>query len=264
MSEFDPVEFGKSIGAMLREAVEPLKAEIAGLKLELAEVRAVKGEPGPKGDPGEPVLVADVVAELVKTDVLAPVLDVYATEAVAKHFEEHPVQHGKDGAQGPRGEPGVQGEKGLDGKDGAGVADLLIDRDGALVATMTDGRVKSLGKVVGSDGQPGRDGKDGADFSDAELDYDGDRGLIIRGKGGEIVKRLPIPMDRGYYREGMKAEKGDILTHDGNAWLALKDTSAKPCTENKEDWRIFARKGRDGRDGKDGKAPPGPVRLSDG
>jgi hypothetical protein len=111
---------------------------------------------------------------------------------------------------------------------------------------------------VGRDGAPG---KDGADFSGFDVDYDGERTLTIRGKGGEIKKHLPIPLDRGYYRDGMKAEKGDILTHNGDAWIALKDTEAKPCRENSEDWRLLARKGRDGRDFRDAPQPK-PVSLA--
>jgi hypothetical protein len=91
--------------------------------------------------------------------------------------------------------------------------------------------------------------------------------VTIKARGGEVVKtyRLDIPMDRGYWRENMACEKSDIVTHNGNAWLALCDTKAKPCLENKEDWRLFARKGRDGNHGKDGRdmGPPPPVKLND-
>lgn len=187
-----------------------------------------------------------------------------ATAPLLKRIEELEARQLERGDPGPAGTDGKDGQAGPAGNDGTGLADALIDNKGALILTLTDGRTKELGVVMGRDGAKGLDGKDGADFTDVEFDYDGERGLIIRGKGGEIVKRLPIPMDRGYYRDGAKAEIGDILTHDGNAWLALKDTSAKPCTENKEDWRLFARKGRDGRDGKDGKPPPGPVKLGGG
>lgn len=221
MSQFDPAEFGKAMGALVRDAVAPL----------LKRIEALEGR--------------DTVKELLATDKLETLVSL----EVAAYLEANPP------AQGEKGETGEKGRDGLD------VKDLFRADGGKLVAVMSDGTTKDLGVFVGQDG---KSGKDGADFTETSFDYDGERTLTIRGRGGEIVKNLPIPLDRGYYREGMKAEKGDILTHDGNAWLALKDTSAKPCTENKEDWRIFARRGRDGRDGKDGKAPPGPVRLSDG
>src|SRR5690606_11330682 len=103
-----------------------------------------------------------------------------------------PPKDGRDGEPGPRGEKGERGEQGPAGNDGAGIQDLLIDREGQLVATFTDGRTKSLGMVIGRDGAPGRDGKDGADFTETEFDYDIEqRTLVIRGKGGEIRKKIP-------------------------------------------------------------------------
>jgi hypothetical protein len=249
----------------VERAVAPLHERIKELEARGPE-RGEKGDPGEAGRDAEPLdgeAVADaVVTKLLGSDRLATLVDMQAIKAVADHFEANPVRHGKDGEKGQPGERGEKGEAGESGKDGAGVADLLIDREGNLVATMTDGRVKSLGIVLGRDGAPGRDGKDGADFSKAEIDWEGERTLVIRGEGGEIRKTISVPMDKGYYREGMACEKADVVTHDGNAWIALRDTKAKPCHENKEDWRLFARKGRDGRDGKDGKPPPGPVRLT--
>lgn len=141
-------------------------------------------------------------------------------------------------------------------KDGVGLAGAFIDRDGILQLTLTSGEVRGLGVVVG---------KDGADLSDTTFEYDGDRTLTIHGKGGSVSKRLPIPMDRGYFRDGMPTcEKGDIVTHEGNAWIALKDTNVRPSTDAKDDWRLFARKGRDG-DSIIRKAtqPAGPIKLKD-
>lgn len=216
-----------------------------------------KGEPGDKGDPGkdaEPVSIHEVTAALLATDGLKSLVDLQVTESVVKHFEENPI------LPGPRGEKGEQGETGA---DGVGLAGAVINRAGELVVTKTNGEAITLGTVVGKDGDKGADGKNGADFTNVEIDYDGERSLIIRGAGGEIVKHLPIPIDRGYWREGMKSEKGDVVTQEGSAWIAIKDTSAKPCRENAEDWRMLARKGRDGGPGPAGKdfKPPEPVKL---
>lgn len=150
---------------------------------------------------------------------------------------------------------GTDGKDGSNGKDGAGLAGASINRDGELVLTLTNGEQKVLGRVVGEDG------KDGADFSDVEIDYDGERTITIKGRGGEVTKRVPVPLDRGYWREGMLCEKSDIVTHGGSAWIALRETKAKPCLEAKEDWRLFARKGRDGKDGKHGIDRTKPAKL---
>lgn len=176
---------------------------------------------------------SEIIKEILGGEELATLVNLEVTQAVA---QIEPIQ-------GEKGDPGKDGEN---GKDGIGLAGALIDRDGQLVVTLTNGEAKTLGPVIGKDGDPGRDG---ADFTDAEIDWDGERTIVIRGKGAEIRKTVPVPLDRGYYRDGMSAEKGDILTHNGSAWIALRETKSKPCYENKEDWRLFARRGQDGKDG---------------
>lgn len=224
--------------------------------------RGERGEPGEKGDPGEngkdaePIDISAVIRELIESDELLSLVELRVKEEVARI----PVpKHGKDGTPGEKGERGERGEKGDPGKDGAGIADLLIDREGNLIATMTDGRTKSLGVVVGKDGAPGRDGKDGADFSEVRFEYDGERTLKVVGKGGEIVHRLPIPIDRGYWKKGAY-EKSDVVTEGGTAYIAVKDTKEKPSLSS-ADWRILARKGRDGKDGRNGIDKTAPVKL---
>ena len=267
MTEFDPAEFGRAMGVLIREAVEPLLKRIDELESRQPE-RGEKGEKGDAGQQGEPgqdaeqVLVADVVAELLSTKALDPILDLLATDAIAKHFEANPVQHGrdgKDGERGPQGEKGEPGDAGKDGADGIGLAGALIDRDGELVVTLTNGTQKSLGPVVGKDGKDGTPGRDGLNPENFSGEYDSERGFVIRAGTVEFV--LPYMVHRGFWREGMGVNAGESATHDGALWIAKRATAAKPCLENADDWQLAARKGRDGRDGKDGKPPPGPVSL---
>jgi hypothetical protein len=297
----DPVEFGKSMAAIVKDATAPLlrriedqdarikelearqpergadgkdgtSVTIADVEPMLAEMvgRAVAAIPAPKdgadGKDAEPIDVHEVVRELIACDEIKTILDPMTAEAVAKHMAENPVQHGKDGApgrDGKDGERGPQGEKGMDGsngRDGLDVKDLFRADGGRLVAVLSDGTTRDLGEFVGKDGRDGLNGNDGADFTDCTIDYDGERTITIRSGAATITKTVPIPLDRGYYREGMASEKGDIVTHDGNAWIAQRDTKAKPCRES-ADWRMLARRGRDGRDGIDAKPAPGPVKL---
>jgi hypothetical protein len=297
----DPVEFGKSMAAIVKDATAPLlrriedqdarikeldarqpergadgkdgtSVTIADVEPMLAEMvgRAVAAIPAPKdgadGKDAEPIEVHEVVRELIACDEIKTILDPMTAEAVAKHMAENPVQHGKDGApgrDGKDGERGPQGEKGMDGsngRDGLDVKDLFRADGGRLVAVLSDGTTRDLGEFVGKDGRDGLNGNDGADFTDCTIDYDGERTITIRSVAATITKTVPIPLDRGYYREGMASEKGDIVTHDGNAWIAQRDTKAKPCRES-ADWRMLARRGRDGRDGIDAKPAPGPVKL---
>jgi hypothetical protein len=264
----DPTEFGKAMGAIVREAVEPLLRRIDALEA----IQPQKGESGPQGEPGkdaEPVLVADVVKELLETDAIAPIIDMMVAESVAKHFEDNPVQNGKDGSPGEKGDRGDVGEKGMNGADGIGLASAMIDRDGQLVVTKTNGESIALGAVIGKDGAPGKDGSDGLGFDDCDITYDGERGFTIKWQQGDRVMEttfhVPTVIDRGYWREGTQAQTGDAMTHDGTLWIALRDTKAKPARES-EDWRIGARKGRDGAPGPAGKEykPPEPVKLGNG
>lgn len=262
-------ELGGVVKSHVATAFAPLAARIKALEDRSPE-RGEKGEPGRDADPVDTeALSDDVVAKLLASDRVQTLIDLAVAEGIAKHFEANPVQNGrdgKDGGPGPRGEQGEKGAPGEHGNDGVGLADALIDRDGALVITMTDGRAKSLGRVVGQDGAPGEHGRDGLSMADVIREYDAETHEVVErwtvsGSGKEL--RYPAGGIRpgGFWREGMKCIALQAITHDGALWIAKRDTAAKPCTENKEDWQLAARKGRDGRDGKDGRPPPGPVKL---
>ena len=103
-------------------------------------------------------------------------------------------------------------------------------------------------------------------MADVTRTYDADAHEVVErwtvaGEAKEL--RYPAGGIRpgGFWREGMKCFALQAITHDGALWIAKRDTAAKPCLENADDWQLAARKGRDGRDGKDGKPPPGPVKL---
>lgn len=267
----DPVEFGKQMGALIREATEPLRREIAELKAREPE-RGEKGEDGAPGKDADPVdadtLADAVVAKLLASDKLETLADLAAGAAVAKHFEANPVQHGKDGEPGPQGDRGEPGEKGIDGKDGIGLAGAMIDRNGELVVTLTNGETKALGVIVGKDGPAGSDGKDGLSVENMVREYVPESHEVVeRWTQAGVDKELRYPAGGihhgGYWMEGVKSQAGQSWTHNGTLWIAKRATASEPSTAS-DDWAIGARKGRDGRDGKDGKPPPGPVRLNDG
>lgn len=214
----------KGAEQLIAKAVEPLLDRIAEL-----EAREYPQAEDVAAKAAQALLAGDGIKSLVDLEVNA-------------YMAANPV---------PAGEKGEHGEKGLDGKDGAGVADLLIDREGALVATFTDGRMKNLGPVVG------KDGADGLGFDDMQAETDGEGNVTLKLVRGGIVKEFPlsfaVPVYKGYWRQGTKASKGNVLTHKGNAWIALTDTQDEPTRENKAVWQILAAKGTDGRDGRDGR-----------
>lgn len=149
-------------------------------------------------------------------------------------------------------------------KDGLGVAGAMIDRDGALQITLTNGDIKNLGLVVGKDGE---DGVDGVSFEAFEMEYlPESHEMAVKATVGSRTKELRYPAGGirtgGYWREGTKAAANEAWVHDGSLWIATKATASKPESRS-EDWIIAARKGRDGERGNPGKdgTPPAPIKL---
>lgn len=195
-----------------------------------------------------------------------------------------PGLNGKDGAPG---RDGVDGRDGLNGKDGAGIADAVIDREGQLVLTFTDGRTKSVGVVLGKDGAPGvkgidgaagRDGRDGADGKDGtpgrdglspeDFDWDFDpetrhftmkflRGGIVIAERTKTLTGMRIY--RGVFEQGKAYELGDVVTWGGSEWTAMAQTKDRPGN-GATAWKLTVKhgdqgkvgpKGDPGRDGRD-------------
>lgn len=80
------------------------------------------GERGPKGDTGEQGPKGDI------------------------------GEQGLKGDKGDTGEQGLQGERGPKGNDGIGIQAAVVDDEGYLVITYTDGDTDKLGPVKGADG----------------------------------------------------------------------------------------------------------------
>lgn len=264
----------------VRRQIDPVLTRLAGIeekaigahaaceqmKMALASLPVPKdGRDGKDAQPVDVDAVADlVVAKMLDSGRVKTLAALEAAEAVAEHFRAHPVRDGKDGAQGPAGEPGRPGERGEKGADGIGMASALIDREGRLVVTMTDGSTKELGPVVGRDGERGADG---LSMANVVREYDAAAHEVVeRWTVGGAAKELRYPAGGlrpgGFWNAGEKTLAGQVKTHDGHAWVALRDTAEEP-TIKAVDWVLFVRKGRDGRDGRNGRdlGPPEPVKL---
>ena len=130
-------------------------------------------------------------------------------------------------------------------KDGVGLAGAMIDRTGALVVTLSDGKMCPLGRVDGKDGDPG------LGFDDMSIEQTGERQATLKFVRGEQVKTfaltVPAVIDRGVFKEGQAYTLGDAVTFGGSLWIAQKDTTDKPDGPD-TGWRLAVKKGRDGRD----------------
>lgn len=178
------------------------------------------------------------------------------------------IPSGRDGKDGKDGES-IKGDAGEKGADGIGLAGAMIDRDGNLQITMTNGEVKNLGPVVGKDGSNGTngtDGKDGLSLDSFDMEYLPESHeiaikAVCQGRAKEIRYSAGGIRPAGYWREGTKAKAGEAWVHDGSLWVAMKDCSSKPAT-NDDGWIIAARKGRDGERGASAKpVDTSPIKL---
>lgn len=302
---FNPEEFGRAMGEAIAKAVAPLNQRIAELEKQLSEMptpkdgadgkdgssvtmedvrpildealkavaeeagqkidAAIKSIPVPKdginGKDGTSITLADVqpvIDEAVKS------IREESRQAVEVAVKSIPTpKDGRDGKDGKDGKDGINGEKGA---DGAGVADLMIDRAGELIATMTDGRMKNLGPVIGKDGRDGVDGKDGLSLDSFEMEYlDETHEIRIKAACAGRVKEIKFTAGGirpgGYWREGTKAKAGEVYTLDGTSYVAKCDTLSKP--DGTGDWVILSRKGRDGETivKTVSSDPPAPIKL---
>lgn len=198
--------------------------------------------PAEKGDPGEVdgALIATMIDAAVKeaVDALPVPEPVPAKEvdmqAVAQMVGEM-VSKATNALPAP--EPG---------KDGVGMADALIDRDGNLVLTMTDGSTKGLGRV---------EGKDAPTFTldDFNIEQVDERVFVFKFTHGDKCHSFefsfPVVLDRGVWREQKAYSRGDGVTWAGSYWIAQRSVEAgeKPDTPGAP-WRLAVKRGQNGKD----------------
>lgn len=281
----DPVEFGKAMGEIVRNATAPLLKRIEELEarpqqvvepvktltaddvapmieglVKSAVAEAVSQIEVPEAEAVDVEGIADdAVAKLLASDRLETLADLKSTEAVAAHFQANPVKNGANAAPEQIAfavKEYLTANPPEKGKDGVDVKDLFRADGRRLIAVMSDGTTKDLGQFVGEDG------RDGLGFEDATLELDGGDAVLKLVRDGKVKElRIPLPTMQhiGFWQTGMAAKSTQTTTHDGSLWIAMRDTKEAPSYQSK-DWQLAARKGRDG---VDGKAPPksGPVNL---
>lgn len=257
----DAKAFGVELAGIVKAAVAPVMVRLDALERRLDDL------PTPQdGKDADPVAVAALVQAEIKADLdaLREAVDAIAT---APELPDIPAMVADTVAEAVKAIPTPQdGEPGksvtLDdvaplidsavekavsqiepAKDGIGLAGALIDRDGNLVVTLTNGEAKTLGPVVGKDADPAEPGRDGLGFKD--LDFESRDGrLYAVFRRGDLVKEARLPGIS--YRGGWKAGEyliGDSVTFGACQWIATEDTAEKPG-EGKA-WQLAVRKGRD-------------------
>ena len=127
---------------------------------------------------------------------------------------------GDKGEQGDKGDKGDKGDAGNNGAAGVGVKDAVVDENGNLIITLTDGTVYNLGNVTGAKGDKGDAGKDGQDGQNGQDGSNGSNGL-----NGTGIQSAHIDADGNLiitFTDGVVTNLGKIVGTDGKDGIGIK------------------------------------------
>ena len=223
----DPVEFGKQMGALVREAVAPLQARIDKLE---------KSIPAPVSASDVVALIdtgaiAKKVADSIEIDVQPPEPTPTA-EQVAATFERR-------------------------------FSDLVLSWERQARDTFERAADRM---PIPTDGRDGRDALPLESF-DLSLAEDGRTVTVKMQAGETVLEKslkIASVLDRGVYKSEAEYECGDAVTHGGSLWIAQTDAPEGAPGLGGKGWRLAVKKGRDGKDLRDNAStidPKKPVEI---
>lgn len=261
----DPEEFGKAMGALIKEATAPLLKEIEGLKKQLAELH---------------IPTEKDVAELVDLESIAksaaalvPIPEVKDGKSVSMDDDVLPVLKMlvRDAVETlPKPEKGqdadmpalkahlaelvktVQPAAPLPAPTVDEVAATFERRFSDLTLSWERQARDTFEKAADRMPKP-KDGRDAVDLEgfDLVLSEDG-RTVTVKMQAGETVieksVKIGAVIDRGTYKHEGQYEKGDGVSYGGSYWIAKCDNPQGVPGTGETDWRCAVKKGRDGKD----------------
>jgi hypothetical protein len=98
---------------------------------------------------------------------------------------------------------------------------------------------------AGPAGEPGPAGPPGERGADGIMTRDEAVALLEERFAAVVVQTL-ADWHRDTFVPGEAYERGNVVAWDGGTWVAMRQTKAKPGTD--DSWKIVAKRGRDGRD----------------
>ena len=214
----DPVEFGKQMGAIVREATAPLLERIDELEKQLGAL--------------PDTVDVDAVAKAATSLIPAPEID-------ERGIKEHVAELVKQIQ--PEPSPTVDE-----------VAAVFERRFSDLTLSWERQARDTFEKAADRMPVP-KDGRDAIplDSFDLTLSEDG-RTLTVKMQAADGVMeksvRIASIIDRGTYKAAYDYEKGDAVTHGGCLWIAQNDAPEGAPGLGGEGWRLAVKKGRDGKD----------------
>lgn len=258
----DPVEFGKAMGALVKEATAPLLSRIDQLEKQLEAISAPSAADVaklvdietiaksaaalvPKADDGKSVTVDDVrplVDELVSkaVDALpAPEKGKDADMEVLKSHVDELVKTIQPAAPLPA--PSVEE-----------IAGTFERRFSDLTLSWERQARDTFEKAADRMPKP-KDGRDALNLEDFDLTLaDDGRTVTVKMQAGETVieksVKIAAVIDRETFKHDGTYEKGDGVSYGGSFWIAKCDSPKGVPGSGETDWRCAVKKGRDGKD----------------
>lgn len=258
----DPVEFGKAMGALVKEATAPLLDRIGQLEKQLAaivvpsaadaaalvDVEALSKSAAalvPKAEDGKSVTLDDVrplVEELVSKAVAALPAPEKGKDADLDVLKSHIGELVKTiQPAAPLPVPSVEE-----------IAGTFERRFSDLTLSWERQARDTFEKAADRMPKP-KDGQDALSLEnfDMVLGDDG-RTVTVKMQAGETVieksVKIAAVIDRDIFKTGGAYEKGDGVSYGGSFWIAKCDAPKGVPGSGETDWRCAVKKGRDGKD----------------
>jgi len=258
----DPVEFGKAMGAIVKEATAPLLLRIDQLEKQLGAISIPSAEDAaklidiealaksaaalvPKAENGTSVTADDVrplVDELVSKAVAALPAAEKGKDADMEVLKSHVGELVKAlEPVAPLPVPSVEE-----------VAATFERRFSDLTLSWERQARDTFDKAADRMPKP-KDGRDALSLEDFELSLAEDgRTVTVKMQAGDTVieKSIKIAavLDRETFKHDGTYEKGDGVSYGGSFWIAKCDAPKGVPGSGETDWRCAVKKGRDGKD----------------
>lgn len=223
----DPVEFGRQMASIVREATGPLLERIDALEKELAaipeSVAPVEIDIDAIAKEAASLIPAPKDGDSLSEDDVKPLLD-----EMVKQIQPPTVDE---------------------------VAAVFERRFSDLTLSWERQARDTFEKAADRMPVP-KDGRDAIPLEsfDLTLSEDG-RTLTVKMQAadGVVEKSIRVAsiIDRGIYKAAGDYEKGDAVTHGGCLWIAQQDAPEGAPGMGGKGWRLAVKKGRDGKDLRD-------------
>lgn len=258
----DPVEFGKAMGSLVKEATDPLLLRIDQLEKRLAaiavpsaadvaalvDVEALSKSAAalvPKAADGKSVTIEDVrplVDELVSKAVAALPAPEKGKDADMDALKSHVGELVK--AVQPAAPLPVPSVEEIAGTFERRFSDLSLSWERQARDTFE--------KAADRMPKP-KDGQDALSLENFDINLaDDGRTVTVKMQAGETVieksVKIAAVIDRGTFKHEGAYEKGDGASYGGSFWIANCDGPKGVPGSGETDWRCAVKKGRDGKD----------------